>query len=71
MKLNYEIQGIVLDKAGPFLPSVFNNVHAEHSAMEDLVKAWAWTRMLAIDKEFGDPHRTFDLGNRELLKEQP
>lgn len=68
MRLNSEIQGIVMDKARPFLPSVFKNVHAEHNVWADLVKAWAWTRILAVDKEFGDPHRIIDFGNSQMLK---
>jgi hypothetical protein len=68
LSLNYKILGIVMDKAKPFLPFVFNNVHAEHAVWDDLGKAWAWTRMLAINKEFREPHRTFDLGNSKLLK---
>src|SRR5919106_2957499 len=58
LSLNYKILGIVMDKAKPFLPFVFNNVHAEHAVWDDLGKAWAWTRMLAINKEFREPHRT-------------
>ena len=68
LSLNYKILGIVMDKAKPFLPLVFNNVHAEHAVWDDLGKAWAWARMLAINKEFGEPHRTFDLSNSGLLK---
>jgi hypothetical protein len=69
LRLNSEIQGIVIEKVTPFLSSVFNNVHAEHGVRDDLVKAWAWTRMVATDKEFGDPRRTFDLSDSQLLKE--
>ena len=69
LSLNNKIQGIVLDKANRSLPLVFNNDRAEHIVWDDLGRAWAWTRMLAIDKEFGDPHRTFNFDSSELLKE--
>jgi hypothetical protein len=68
LNLNYKIQGIVMDKARWVIPSVFKNVHAEHAVWEDLSRAWAWTRMVATDKEFGDPRRTFDLSDSQLLK---
>jgi hypothetical protein len=41
---------------------------AEHIVWDDLARAWAWTAMLAINKEYGDPNRTFNFYTANLLK---
>jgi hypothetical protein len=68
LKLNNIMQGIVLDKVRPFLPNAFKNSTAEHVVWDDLARAWGWTQMLATNREYGDPHRTFDFNSSKLLE---
>jgi len=68
LQLNNKLQGIVMDKARQFLPIVFRNDKAEHIVWDDLARAWAWTSMLAINRDYGVPNRTFDFDTANLLK---
>jgi hypothetical protein len=68
LRLNNKLQGIVMDKARQFIPFVFENEHARHIVLDDLTRAWAWTAMLAINRDYGVPNRTFDFDTDKLLK---
>jgi hypothetical protein len=68
LQLNNKLQGIIMDKARQFLPIVFKNDKAEHIVWDDLARAWAWTAMLAINRDYGVPNRTFDFDTANLLK---
>ena len=68
VQLNNKLQGIVMDKARPFLPIVFKNDKAKHIVLDDLARAWAWTAMLSISKDYGDPNRTFNFDTANLLQ---
>jgi hypothetical protein len=69
--LTHLLQTIIFDKVRLSTSDTFNNVHAQAIVEEDLMRAWAWTKMLAdkVDLDIENdllPHRTFNFGTNKL-----
>jgi hypothetical protein len=71
LRLNHILQGIVFDKARPYIANTFHLREAQHVLKDDFSRAWGWTGTLSYgieERNEGTPHRTFQYDFNELLR---
>jgi hypothetical protein len=71
LRLNHILQGIVFDKARPYIVDTFDLREVQHVLKEDFSRAWGWTGTLSYgidERNEGTPRRTFQYDFNKLLK---